>query len=183
MPEEKLNIVNEDDEVIGVEEREVIHKNGLLHREIHVNFITPDKKIIFQRRALDKDTFPGLLDAAVGGHVEIGDSYEDAAVKEVFEETGLKIAKEDLIELVKNHNNYKDETTGKINHAFQQEFIYIYKDDIADLKIEAGKGLGFEVWTVEDLLNLDDEGRKKFIPYVYKFTVEVLVGVVKDLKI
>ena len=33
---QKLNIVDEDDNIIGEDTRENIHKNGLLHREVHV---------------------------------------------------------------------------------------------------------------------------------------------------
>lgn len=92
---EYLNIVNENDEIIGQETRENIHKQGLLHHEVHVHFITPNKEIIFQHRAKDKDFYPDLLDATVGGHVEIGDTYEKTAIKETREETGLIINEED----------------------------------------------------------------------------------------
>ena len=66
----KLNIVDENDQIIGEDTRENIHRKGLLHREIHVWFYTPKSEIVFQHRAKNKDTFPDLLDATVGGHVE-----------------------------------------------------------------------------------------------------------------
>ena len=66
MKEELLEIVSKDNIVIGLETRKVIHEKGLLHREIHVWFITPDRKIIFQHRAKDKDTYPDKLDATIG---------------------------------------------------------------------------------------------------------------------
>src|ERR1035437_3863166 len=91
-----LDIINENDVVIGQDTRENVHKKGLLHREIHVWFITPDGQMIFQHRAKDKDTYPDLLDATVGGHVEPGATYEETAIKEMEEETGLKAEKEDL---------------------------------------------------------------------------------------
>ena len=96
-----LNVVNEEDEVIGEETREKVHQDGLLHREIHIFFITPQKEIILQHRAKDKDTYPDLLDATVGGHVEIGDDYISTAVKEAKEETGFDIDKEKLVLLKK----------------------------------------------------------------------------------
>ena len=68
----KLNIIDENGNITGEETRENIHKQGLLHREIHVWFYTPKGEILFQHRAKDKDTYPDLLDATVGGHVEIG---------------------------------------------------------------------------------------------------------------
>lgn len=180
MSKEKLNIVDENDNIIGIEDRGAIHEKGLLHREVHVHFVTSNKEIIFQHRAKDKDTFPDLLDATVGGHVEISDNYEEAAIKETFEETGIKIDKSDLIAMDKIHTTSKDDLTGKINHAFQQEFIYYYRGKVGELKVEDGKGLGFEAWTIENLLNLTEVEKSKFIPYVYKFTSTTLVDFIKN---
>jgi len=172
-----LNIVDENDEVVGEASREDIHRRGLLHREIHVYFITPDKEIIFQRRAKDKDTFPNMLDATVGGHVEIGHSYEKTAVKETEEETGLKIDAADLIPLAKvqsgstneSIDDSTDERTGKINNSIKQEYAYIFKGNIKDLKIEKGSGLGFEIYPINKIVGLSDADSAEFIPYILKF--------------
>jgi isopentenyl-diphosphate Delta-isomerase len=180
MPKETLNIVDDNDNIIGIEDRKVIHQKGLLHREVHVYFVTPKNEIIFQHRAKNKDTFPDLFDATVGGHVEIGDSYEQAANKEAFEETGIRISKKDLILIDKIHKISKDEATGAVNHAFQEEFIYMFKGRSEDLKIEEGKALGFEVWPIEKLKNLNEEESSRFIPYIYKFTTTVLIDFIKN---
>lgn len=182
MAKELLNIVDDNDEVIGVEDRERIHKEGLLHREVHVYFITPNKEIIFQRRAKDKDTFPGLLDATAGGHVEIGDSYEKTAIKETFEECGLKISYSELIALDKRRVDFKDLITGKVNHAFQKEFAYLFSGNIDDLKIEAGKATGFQAWPVEKIIHLSDEEKLKFIPYVYEFASTKVADFIENEK-
>ncbi|MHB8903987.1 MAG: NUDIX hydrolase [Patescibacteria group bacterium] len=180
---EFLNIVSEDDKIIAPETRKKIHEEGLLHQEVHVYFITPEKEIIFQHRAKDKDTFPDLLDATVGGHVEIGQTYEETAIKETEEETGIKIDQPDLIFIDKIKNYLKDESTNKINYAFQSKYLYVYRGDIADLKIEEGSALGFEVWPIDKLLNLDEEGKNKFIPYILKLATTELVKIINNLKI
>lgn len=167
---EILNIVNENDEIIGEETRENIHKNGLLHREIHVYFVTLNKEIFFQHRAKDKDTYPDLLDATVGGHVEIGDSYEKTAIKETHEETGISIDVSDLIFLNKTKRRSEDKATGKVNYAIRQSYIYIFKGDLNDLKIETGKSLCFEIWPIEKLLAIGNDDSKKFIPYILEFS-------------
>ena len=64
---EKLNIIDENDNIVGEDSRENIHKKGLLHREIWVWIYNDKLEILFQRRAPDKDTFPNKLDASVGG--------------------------------------------------------------------------------------------------------------------
>jgi isopentenyldiphosphate isomerase len=171
---EILNIINENDEIIGEETREHIHKNGLLHREVHVYFITPNKEIIFQHRAKDKDTYPDLLDATVGGHVEIGDNYEQTAIKEAREETGITINPKDLILINKIKKYSEDKTTNKINNVFNTRYAFIYKGNVKDLKVELGKALGFEVRTLDKLLNLDELEKARFIPYILYFATTEL---------
>ena len=162
--QEFLDIVDENDNIIGKDTRENIHKNGLLHREIHVWFITPDGEIIFQHRAKDKDTYPDLLDAAVGGHVDLGMSYDDSAIKETQEETSLNVDIHDLHFLTKLRRRSVDEVSHKINNTFRSQYAYVFKGDIANLKVEAGKATGFEAWPIEKLLDLSDEEKKRFIP-------------------
>jgi len=177
-----LNIVDDDDKIIDQEPREKIHAQGLLHREIHVYFITPNKEVIFQHRAKDKDTFPDLLDATVGGHVEIGDSYEQAAVKETKEETGIEIKVSDLILINKIKKYSEDKSTDKINNVFNSRYAYIYRGDVKDLKIELGKALGFEIWSLNKLAFLTDEDKAKFIPYILYFATTELSNFIEDLK-
>lgn len=174
MSTEMLNIVDDNDQIIGVEERSVIHEKGLLHREVHVYFVTPDNELIFQHRSKDKDTYPDLLDATVGGHVEIGDSYIEAALKETWEETGVKITATDLILVGMFHNTSTDGVTNKINHAFQSEYIYRFSGNISDLSVESGKSQGFEAWPIDTLMGLDEADKARFIPVLYEFMTTTL---------
>ncbi len=114
---EMLEVVDNNDSVIGLENRVKIHKEGLLHREIHIWFFTSNAEIIFQHRAKDKDTYPNKLDATVGGHVEPNMSYEETAVKECKEETGVNIDIDNLIFLKKICRRMMDTNTGLINNA------------------------------------------------------------------
>lgn len=180
---EMLSIVSEEDEVIGEAERQDIHLQGLLHREIHVYFVTPNKEIIFQHRAKDKDTFPDLLDATVGGHVEIGMSYEETAIKETEEETGIKVNVADLIFINKQRLRNEDKVTGKINNVFTSRYLYIYRGDIHDLQVESGKGQGFELWPLEKVLKAEASNQARFIPYIFKVSQTELAGFIKDLKL
>ncbi len=175
-----LNIVNEDDEVVDQADRVEVHKNGLLHREIHVYFITPKQEIIFQRRAKDKDTYPDLLDASVGGHVDNDESYDQSAVRECLEETGVPVEVADLKLIHKVRKQGQDPATGKINNVFTTEYLYVYFGDISDLKIEAGAAIGFELWSVEKILSLNPEGKKQFIPYIIDFVIESLIPMIKN---
>lgn len=165
-PLEMFEVIDENDAVIGTETRAKIHQDGLLHREINIWFITPQGEIIFQHRAKDKDTYPDKLDATVGGHVEPNMSYEETAVKECLEETGININLENLVFLTKMRKRSVDEATGLINNTIRSQYAYLYDGKIEDLQVEEGKAEGFEVWKIDQLPKLSEKDRNKFIPLV-----------------
>lgn len=165
--DDKLEVVNDNDETIGLETRFIIHKKGLLHREVHVWFVTPDGQLIFQHRSPSKDTYPDLLDATVGGHVEIGMNYSETAIKETLEETGIAVKATDLRELKLIKSKHLDNVTGTINYAFKMQYGYVYDGDISDLKVESGKSVGFEAWPIEKILVLSDDEKRHFIPALF----------------
>ena len=168
MPLEMLEVVDENDNVIGLETRTKVHEQGLLHREIHIFFLTPNGEIIFQHRAKDKDTYPDKLDATVGGHVEPNMSYEETAVKECKEETGIDIDPSKLFFLTKMRKKTFDKLTGKTNNTIRSQYAYFYEDALANLQVEEGKAEGFEAWKIDDLHNLLENDKVKFIDLLLK---------------
>ena len=68
-----------------------------------------------------------------------------------------------------------------INNTFNQRYLYIYRGDIKDLKIEAGEATGFESFSLEELLQLPEEGRGRFIPYIFLFATTELADFIKNL--
>ncbi len=163
---EMLEVIDNEDTVIGLETRTKIHQNGLRHREIHIWFFTPRGEIIFQHRAKDKDTYPDKLDATVGGHVEPGMTYEETAVKECEEETGINIDLVKLVFLTKMKTESFDKATGLTNNTIRSQYAYLYDGDIGDLRVEEGKAEGFEAWKIDNLFNLSKKDKDKFIPLI-----------------
>ncbi len=93
MQDEIFEIFDEHDCPAGTARRSECHGNpGLIHRTAHVVVYHPDGRILLQRRSMDKDIQPGKWDTAVGGHVMPGETYEQAAVREMTEELGLPAA-------------------------------------------------------------------------------------------
>ncbi len=179
MKTEQLEIINENDEVIGLETREKIHKDGLLHREIHIWFLTPKAEIVFQHRAKDKDTYPDKLDATVGGHVEPKMSYKETAVKECKEETGIDIDLGKLVFLRKMRKKSFDEATGLTNNTIRSQYAYLYDGRVEDLQVEDGKAQGFEAWKINDLSHLSETDKNKFIPLILR---EDMLDIFKEAK-
>ncbi len=146
---EILDVVNEEDEVIGTADREEVHRVGLLCRLIYVCFYTADGNIIFQKRSLTKKNDPGRLTTAASGHVSSGQSYIEAAVRETFEETGITVNEHDLVDLGVIRANY---TQGRyISNAMRGLFAYKFDGNLTDLKIEEEDGAGFVVLSLEGL--------------------------------
>lgn len=158
-----LHTVDEEGRPTGIRSRVDIHKEGLLHNEVHVWFYTPAGEIIFQHRGKDKDTAPDLLDATVGGHVEIGETIVQAALKEIEEETGLRVAENDLYPLGVLTNGGIATGKGGINNARWNVFAYRFEGEIEDLRIEDGLSEGFERWPIESLEQLPPEHAQRFI--------------------
>jgi len=72
------------------------HRKGLLHPTVHIWLYTQDGLVLIQQRGKHKDTHPLLWDVSVAGHVSSGEEISTAAVREVQEEVGLSITKNDL---------------------------------------------------------------------------------------
>lgn len=163
--QEKLDIVDENDNVIGQDTRENVHKNGLLHREIHVIIYNDEGKILFQKRSANVDTHPGVFTSAATGHVDLGDTYDKTVIKELEEETGIRAILEDLIFVKKVRSKTHDEISNTINNKFTS--IYSYKLKKTDvLRLEKGKATSFKFWSLNDILNFSEEDRQKFISTV-----------------
>jgi 16S rRNA (adenine1518-N6/adenine1519-N6)-dimethyltransferase len=93
---ERFDVVNEKDEVVGVESRHVVHEKQLRHRAVHVFVFDRHGQIFLQKRSRWKDRCPGLWDSSAAGHVDSGEDYDNAARREVEEELGVETAVERL---------------------------------------------------------------------------------------
>lgn len=88
--DEWFDVVNARDEVIGRETRRVVHATGLWHRAVHVLVFDRAGRVFLQKRSMTKDTSPGLWDSSCSGHLDAGEDYDTAAVRELGEEIGVR---------------------------------------------------------------------------------------------
>jgi 16S rRNA (adenine1518-N6/adenine1519-N6)-dimethyltransferase len=90
MPDELLDVVDDEDRVTGQALRTAVHRLGLQHRGVHLFLVTPQGGLLVQQRGRQRGTAPGALDCSVSEHVKAGEGYRAAAVRGLAEELGLR---------------------------------------------------------------------------------------------
>lgn len=87
---EQVIIVDRDNREVGVVSRAEMRAGNLPHRASYIFIRRPDGRILVQHRTLTKDVYPGYIDLSAGGVVSAGESYEQSAERELFEEMGIR---------------------------------------------------------------------------------------------
>jgi isopentenyldiphosphate isomerase len=87
--DEILDVVDENDQVIGQLPRREVYADGLRHRCVFIQARDARNRIFVHRRTPDKLVYPSLYDMWVGGVVGAGETYDDAALREAEEELGV----------------------------------------------------------------------------------------------
>ncbi len=89
--DEMFDVVDENDQVIDQMERSRVHSEGLLHRAVHVFVFNKCGDLYLQKRSALKDSSPGLWDSSASGHLDVGEEYKSAAIRELSEELGVSL--------------------------------------------------------------------------------------------
>lgn len=90
-PDELFDVVDADDQVIGQATRAEVHARKLFHRAVHILVFDSQNRLYLQKRSLLKDTCAGLYSTSCAGHVDAGETYDQAAVRELGEELGITL--------------------------------------------------------------------------------------------
>jgi isopentenyldiphosphate isomerase len=85
---EEIDVVDDEDRVVGRANRAEMRARGLRHRATYILVFNSRNQIFVHRRTAGKDVYPSYFDVAVGGVVLRGETYDEAARREVKEEIG-----------------------------------------------------------------------------------------------
>lgn len=86
---EPVDWIDETDRVLGVVDRARMRAERLRHRAVFVAVIDTSDVVVVHRRAGWKDVWPSAWDLCFGGVVAAGETWDDAARRELAEEAGL----------------------------------------------------------------------------------------------
>lgn len=88
---EMLPVIRENGIVYAQASRRYCHGGSfLLHPVVHLHIINRNAELYLQKRSMKKDLLPGRWDTAVGGHVDYGETLEEALYREASEELGFR---------------------------------------------------------------------------------------------
>ncbi|MEE6258908.1 NUDIX hydrolase [Plantactinospora sonchi] len=87
--DEILDVVDEQDRVVGQARRADVYARRLRHRAAFVLVRDAQDRILVHRRTARKLVFPSAYDMFVGGVLGAGETYDEAALREAEEELGV----------------------------------------------------------------------------------------------
>jgi isopentenyldiphosphate isomerase len=133
-----------------------VHKNGFWHKSFHCWIIYKGNDgndfIILQKRAANKKSWPNKLDISAAGHYTAGEGIE-GGLREIKEELGVDISKEDLISLGVRVC-IEEFDTKSINHEFQDLFFLIDDRALTDYKMSLEEVSGLVAIPVKEGIRL-----------------------------
>lgn len=134
--EELFDVVDENGRPTGrVKRRADVHQDGDWHCAFHCWVVLQsdagEPAVLFQRRSQSKDTYPGCLDVAVGGHYRSGEGF-DEVVREIDEELGIAPPNDELIRVGRRWA--EGITPGWIDREIEDVFVYRLREPVSALE-------------------------------------------------
>ena len=142
MSAEYLDIVSEYGEPTGETVlREDAHALGLRHRTAHIWILRKSgagTQVLLQKRSRNKDSYPSEYDTSSAGHVTAGDTPLHGAVRELYEELGIRADSSDLTLIGTFANSYEEVFHDRIFRDNEICFVYIYakEPDLSSLRLQ-----------------------------------------------
>ena len=152
--EEYIDILDSNGIPTGeVKPKSEVHEKGYFHNTAHVWIFNENKEILLQQRSLNKSICPGLWDVSAAGHVDAGERVEDAAIREVYEELGLKLQNKKLIKIGTNKIE-RYYSNNLIDNEFHNSFLYQTNTNIKSYIIDSIEVEAIKYVTIEDFIRL-----------------------------
>jgi isopentenyldiphosphate isomerase len=160
-PAELLEVFSASGSPTGIAKpRAAIHLDGDWHQAFHCWIVRPRQpaELVLQRRALAKDTFPGMWDASAAGHWRFGESAEQAA-RELAEELGLDVPFERLTYSGVERSPREFEN-GLIDRELHQVYVLVDDRPLREYRPDPREVSDVAAFTASELIHLANGQRE-----------------------
>lgn len=140
-----FDIVDEEDKIIGKissQMQSTVKPSQL--RFINIVLINDKGEILVPKRSSNRKLFPNCYDFSVGGHVNSGEEYEEAAYRELREELGIGDVE---LQEIAYFSPFKSDS-----NTFQKVYILKYNKSIINYDHQGIEGLYY--MTKEEIIEL-----------------------------
>lgn len=118
---EELILVDEDDNVVGYDEKLAVHENGgRLHRAFSIFIYNSAGEMLLQQRAASKYHFGGLWTNACCSHPRRGETLADAVHRRLEFELGFDTELREVCSFVYRS---EDPESGLVEHEYDHVFV------------------------------------------------------------
>ena len=135
-----------------------VHRDGDWHRAAHVWIVTPDNRILLQKRSIAKENHPGFWDVSSAGHVSAGENILDAAVRETEEELGIRLVPADLVPIGVTRVSHVINNGTYIDNEVHEIFLVRREVDLARLRLQPGEVDDARLVTIDEFRHLIRRG-------------------------
>lgn len=140
--DEQLDVINEQNKVIGTIGKSTAHRDGLLHRIVIGELINAKGQYCFVEQAGDRQD-PGQYISLIGGHVGAGETADDALIRECQEECGFT---PQSIKFIGSTIYNREVISRKENHLF-----LVYQISFEGEPVLNHESIGFKWFSVEEI--------------------------------
>lgn len=137
MKEEKVILVNEQDEQIGLMPKMEAHEKAVLHRAFSVFIFNDNNELMLQQRAWGKYHSPGLWTNTCCSHQRDGESNIEAGKRRLQEEMGFVTDLEESISFIYKAPFDNGLTEHEYDHVLLGKYNgkpVVNKDEVSDWK-------------------------------------------------
>lgn len=137
---EKLDIYDEEQNYIGVEDRDIVHRDALWHKTVHCWLYDKEGNVYFQIRKDEEKLY-----TTASGHIKAGESVKEGFGREIKEEIGIDVDYEEAI-LVEVNKFIMDKTKkdGTVfrDRAFANVYVLDFESDINSFDFDEDEIMG-----------------------------------------
>lgn len=146
--EEFVVLVNPEDNVLGLMEKQQAHVNGLLHRAFSVFLFNTKGEMLLQKRASEKYHSPLKWTNAVCSHPRIEETYLGGAKRRIQEELGIDVELSEKFDFIYKANVGNGLWEHELDHVFVGTFedeFHLNKDEVDEVRYISVEDLDKEI--------------------------------------